>query len=769
MKMIFKIARTELRNLFYSPVAWFLAVAFLVQCAIFFSSALYPLANWQDVAVRNNPKFKDWGLPLIMGIFSPTGSFTGNVMTNLYLFVPLLTMGLISREINNGTIKLLYSSPVKLRSIVLGKYLAIMIYNLLLMAIVVIFMITAVFSIKSPDVVFLLSVCLGYFLLLCTYAAIGLFMSSLSTYQIVSAIGTFTLLFALSYVGRLWQEYDFVRDLTYFLSLAGRTRNMLNGLVTTKDVIYFVLVVCMFLGFTVFKLKGGRESTPWYVKARRYALVFITTLAIGYVTSRPGMIGYWDATDTKMNTLHPKVQSIVKELGKEPLEVVLYCNLLGAGAANGFPAARNAYLDDVWEKYLRFKPDIQFKYVYYYDYLGGRSFWPNKTLKETAKEIARGYEVSLSKFMPPEEIRKQFNPEPENYRLVMELKYKGRSTFLRTFDDAMFWPDENTTAAALKRLLGGQLPKVVYTSGNLERNINKMGEREFMLHTLAKENRGALINNGYNFDTLSLDRQEIPGDVTAVVLADPKVELSNTTISKLKQYIDKGGNLFILGEPGKQQMVNPLLQYIGVEMKPGTMVQLSKHEAPNLVTPYATRNMAYLVESPLLMSMRKKGADTVNIFMPGVTELAYSTNNGFTVKPLAYTMPGAAWMKAGTLVVDSAAPIFNMAEGDYKKDSFPTILALSRQINNKEQRIIVAGDADLMSNMRRASDFIGIAFYAWLDDEKFPVFTPRPPFKDTLVTISPERAAFIRTFTVYILPAIVLILGTVLLIRRKRK
>ncbi|MHA4811417.1 Gldg family protein [Flavitalea flava] len=769
MKMIFKIAKTELRNLFYSPVAWFLTIAFMVQCGIFFASAIYPLANWQDVAMRNDPKFKDWGLTLTIGIFSPTGAFTSNVMRNLYLFVPLLTMGLISREVNNGTIKLLYSSPVKLRSIVLGKYLSIMIYNLLLLTIVGIFMTTAIFSIKSVDLTFLVSVSLGYFLLLCTYSAIGLFMSSLSTYQIVSAIGTFTLLFTLSYVGQLWQEYDFVRDLTYFLSLAGRTNKMLNGLVTTKDVIYFILVVYMFLGFTLFKLKGGRESSPWYVKARRYMLVFLSTLTIGYISSRPGMIGYWDATRNKLNTLHPKAQEIVKELGNEPLEIVLYCNLLGGGAANGFPANRNAYLDDVWEKYVRFKPDIKFTYRYYYDYWKDHSIWPGKTMKETAKEIARGYEINVSRFMPPEEIHKEFDPEPEDYRLVMELKYKGRTTFLRTFDDPNFWPDENTTAAALKRLLGKDLPRVGYVTGNLERDINKRGEREFNSHTLAKDRRSALINHGYNFDTLSLDRQDIPADLTALVVADPKVILSDTTISKLKQYIDKGGNMMIIGEPGKQHVLNPLLRLIGVELKPGTMVELSKDEVPNMIRPYLNRNMVFLAEDPSLIKLRKKGVDTADLNMPGTVEVAYAPGNGFTVKPLMMTHPNRVWVKAGTLVVDSVAPVFNLAEGDYKKDSFPTLIAMTRQVGNKEQRILVAGDADWMSNLRQGGSFVGVALYNWMDYGRFPVYTPRPDFIDVLLTISPETAGVQRIIFVYLLPALVLILGTVLLIRRKRK
>src|SRR5690606_28313783 len=115
-------------------------------------------------------------------------------MQKLYLYIPLLTMGLISRETSSGTIKLLYSSPIKVREIVFGKYLAMIVYSLVLVTIVTIFVISGIAQIESPDTGMLMTALLGFFLLLCAYAAIGLFMSSLTTYQVVAAICTFVMI-----------------------------------------------------------------------------------------------------------------------------------------------------------------------------------------------------------------------------------------------------------------------------------------------------------------------------------------------------------------------------------------------------------------------------------------------------------------------------------------------------------------------------------------------------------------------------------------------
>jgi ABC-2 type transport system permease protein len=774
MKMISKIAKNELRNLFYSPVAWFLAIAFMVQCAWFYTNALLYMGRWQEVLMRNNPKFNNFGaVSLTTSIFLNSDGMFNHALQNLFLFVPLLCMGLISREINNGTIKLLYSSPVKVHEIVIGKYLAVMIYNLLLVGIMGVFMVTGAFNIRSVDYGMLLSASLGFYLLVCAYSAIGLFMSSLTTYQIVSAIGSFVIIFILTRIGILWQKVDFVRDLTWFLSLTGRTSKMLSGLITSRDVFYFVAIAFMFVSFTILKLKSTRESKPWYVKARGYIMVTAITLLFGYISSRPAFTMYCDATAAKVNTIHDRTQRVIKELGKEPLEVTLYTNLLGAGANRGFPESRNTYLSEVWDKYVRFKPDIRFNYVYYYDYDKSidegtllRSF-PKKSTKQMAEQMAEGQDVSFSRFLSPAEIKKTINLLPERYRLVMQLKYKGRTTFLRTFDDNLFWPAEQQVAAAIKRLENASLPQILFVTGDLERSISKKGEREYRTHSTAKENRFSLMNLGFDVDTIALNKANIPANITALVLADPKTGLSDTALVKIKQYINDGGNMLIMGEPGKTQLLNPLLQQLGVQLLEGTLIQPSKDEMPHMVTPYLTAAAGNLAEEQVLLKMKKTG-DSLRMLFPGATAMAYAKQGPFSVNPLLKTIGDETWLKLGKLVTDSVAPVYNPQEGDIK-GSFATALALTRQINNRQQRIVVCSDADFLSNLRSGEHFLGMAFYSWLNEGAFPIYTPRTEPKDNKLTVGTTGVKTMRIVYVWVLPALTLLFASILLIRRKRK
>jgi ABC-2 type transport system permease protein len=311
------------------------------------------------------------------------------------------------------------------------------------------------------------------------------------------------------------------------------------------------------------------------------------------------------------------------------------------------------------------------------------------------------------------------------------------------------------------------MPKVLFVTGDLERNIYKRGEREYAVHSTAIYYRSSLINIGFDADTISPGTQDIPSDVTALVLADPKMDLSANSISKIRQYIDKGGNMLILGEPGKQYVLNPLLQHLGVQLMNGILVEPSKDEMPQMVFPYITPACSNLAQENTFLRMKRTG-DSIRVLMPGATAIAYAHDGAFSVNPLLITDGQQSWLKAGRLVTDSTAPVYSPQEGDIK-GIFPTALALTRQVNNKQQRIIICGDADFMSNSRVVGSFLTRGIYSWLDEGKFPNYTPRPDPKDNKLKIKAEGVEMLKIIYIWVLPVLILIGGTILLIRRKRK
>ncbi|NML19227.1 ABC transporter permease subunit [Pseudoflavitalea sp. G-6-1-2] len=789
MKRILTIAKNELRNLFYTPVAWFTLIVFWWMCALFYTMPLAVIGPRLYRAGLANPTFPLFSPATFTAGFitNPDKSMLTEVLQYLYLFIPLLTMNTISREFNGGTHRLLYSSPLRMRQLVAGKFLGITVFNLLFMLILAAFMITAAFDIKSVDYPLLLSAGLGVFLLLSAYAAIGFFASSLTRYPIVAAVISFTILIILNSINTLWQQYDFVRDLTWFLSLKSRTGRMLKGLITTKDIIYFALIIMMFVSFTLFVLKGKIQQIPWYVKTGRFLSVFVGCLAIGYLSSRQNAIGYLDVTAGKINSLHPVTQQNLKLFDGAPMEITLYTNLLTPApnernAFVGLPANSNNYLS-MWEPYRRFKSDIQIKHVYYYAVPPGDSSlyrtFPGKSLKQIAGLVSKTMKIDSSIFIGPEEIRKMIDPAKLGYQRGIKISWKDRSVFINFFPgetgrshfEGLETTSEPAFNAAFKRLAGEKMPRIGFITGELERDITKSGEREYGW-------LGSLYPLGFDIDILNLATQNIPPDITTLVLADPKRDLSAEVLSKLNSYIDAGGNMFILGEPGKQYVLNPLLQKVGVNMMPGQLVHPSFHETPDVVPTYETPAVSYFGDEYNLVSTRRfimfnnnrLPSDTATSKLYGVTGLSFKTDSGFTATPLFQTMPWKSWQKMGKLVLDSVPPVFNEQEGDQSANSYTTAMQLTRQKNGKEQRIVIAGDADFVSPLRigvRYEQVRGI--FSWLNYNRYPTYTIFPFPEDNWLNMTPSWVKLERLIYVWIVPSLLILFGIIILIRRKRR
>lgn len=790
MKTIINIARTELRTLFYSPIAWFLLIVFFIQCSVVYFNQLSRYAITQEISGELSAQVSS----LTYGLFVGFGGLFEPVLQNLYLYIPLLTMSLISRETGSGTIMLLFSSPVKVSEIVFGKFLAMMMYSLLLVLVISVFIVSGFYHIAHPDTGMLLSAMLGFYLLLCAYASIGLFMSCLTTYQVVAAIATFLMIGILSYVGSLWQGVTFVRELTYYLAMNQRTGNMIEGLITSKDLIYFGLIILMFLSFAMLKLRSGMESVAPLTKSARYFGVFAVVLIVGYISSMPRFVRYFDATANKSRTIVPRIQQILADMKDAPLTVTAYNNLLGLYWDFGGPESYNA-VQSRWEPYMRFNPGIELKNVIYYDsvleYPQMMKGYPGKTLKDIAEQTARSRGLDITDFKTPEEIRAEINLQPELNRYVMRLNWKGRSEFLRVFDDNRVWPGETEVAAVLKRLQRAAIPKIYFLTGDLERNTGKLGGRDYKQITTESRSRYALMNQGFGIDTVSLEQGLIPEDLSILVIADPRIAFSNTALEKLREFIGKGGNLLMAGEPGKQSLLNPLLQEVGVKMLDGRVIQQSENYEPDLAAPYVTPE-----GKALSIAFRSATGDSDKVNMLSAAALSFSDSAGFVMSPLLMTDARVTWNKLRpldsnavsaaffsgssidqpqTTILQKAVVKYSPEDGDVR-GPLCTAVALSRKLGQKEQRIIITGDADFLSNrwMQQANPAaVNFAFstavFSWLNYGEYPIDATRPKAKDTMVTVSTKKLQRLKIIYSWMMPAALALLGGIILIRRKRR
>jgi ABC-2 type transport system permease protein len=703
--------------------------------------------------------------PGVSGLFA-------KITETLYLYIPLLSMGLMSRETSSGSIKLLLSSPVKISEIILGKYLAIVTYGFLLILILAVYSLIGAIAIKDADITLILSGLIGLFLLTCTYAAIGLFMSSLTSYQVVAAISTLAVFAVLRFVGGIGQEINFVRDLTYFLSISGRADDMLKGLITTKDVLYFIIIIVLFISLCILRLQAGREAKPWGVQVGKYVVLIVISLMLGYISSRPSLIGYLDMTATKSRTLTKNSQDVAKMING-PLTITTYVNLLDQDIYSGLPAARNGDLD-MFADYRRFIPGLTMKYVYYYDatdlqnnrnmiYQGNIK---GLSIKQVAEKVADNMGLDLDDFMPPAQIRKIIDLSKENNAFVRVLDYKGKTSKLRLYNEMKRFPEEAEITAAIKRLVVS-VPKIGFITGNNERSLDKTGDRNYQMIINDRTARQSLINQGFDAENIDINSQAIPDDIKVLVLADPTIPLTGEALQKINKYIDDGGNMIITAEPGRQQILNPLLSYVGVQLMDGMLVVPSKNETPDMV--YATIADQAVEIDPIFGRLQHSNSF---VAMQGVTAIAFEQQRKFHINTLLESTP-SGWNKTRKTDLTSTEVIYDAVAGD-KKGSFPVAAALSRIVNSRRQKIIVSGDADFMSNLALKAPkgynlTYGQSLFKWFCNGEFPVDVKRIVTTDDTLHIKRKQLSTFKLIFLGIVPALIVALGAFILISRKRK
>ncbi len=746
MKMIIKIARMELQKMFYSPIAWLVLIVFAIQSGLTFMGY-----------INSYVMSKELGGPLAeltASIFTSQSGFFAQMERNIYLYIPLLTMGLLSREFGSGSIKLLYSSPISNRQIAFGKFLSMMIFGFAMISILFLECFYGFFAIKDYDFPLVATGLLGVFLVICTYSAIGLFMSSLTSYQVVAAIGTFVTFFVLGQVGNMWQSIEFVRDVTYWLSINGRSYTFISGLICSEDLLYFILVSGLFITFTIFRLKGTREKSRPYVSFARYAGAFMVVALIGSVSTIPSLMKYYDSSYTKFNTLTQNSQDVISKL-KGKITITTYVNIFDQSFYYGLPSVQK-YDMAKYEQYRRFYPDMKFKYKYYYALpLGENALkyhqmrYQGLTTEETLEKVCKSYRLNPKRFKPGMDFLDEIDLKDEGNRFVRKVTSQDKKwCYLRLYDDVMRFPDESQNTAAFKKLVM-ELPMVGFVKGHEERGVNDFGSRGYF--SLAKEKpfRHALINNGFDITECSLFTP-VDKNIDILIIAGSKTMFSEGELKTLNDYIDRGGNLIIACDRKRQEFMNPLVERFGVKFMDGQVVEYNEGYTQDLVTAEFTpagKELAYhfnniaLMEScitmdgavgisykdtgdfkvtPVLVSdtMKNMPASNDPEFLKQMEQAQKAkkeqAGKGISkVDPMIFEMLGGqipqnnsnqtkekyigSWNELKTKDFIDDVAVFNPEQGE-AGGAITMALALERKLGSKNQKIMILGDADCFSN-----------------------------------------------------------------------
>lgn len=235
MKNTLTVARKEFQSYLTSPMAYIVVCIFLALSGIFFTilgSAWYTTTSISD--------------------------FLSNGGLILLLMAAVITMRLIAEERKLGTFELLLTAPIRDSELIIGKFLGSLGMLVIMLLLTVLYpILLEVYG--DPDVGAILSGYLGILLLGMTCLAVGIFTSTLSSNQIVSAVVAGAILFSLwfvSYAAGYLPEA--LANVVNYFSLSYYYSDFLTGLIGTQGIIYYISVTILFLFLAIRSIENSR-------------------------------------------------------------------------------------------------------------------------------------------------------------------------------------------------------------------------------------------------------------------------------------------------------------------------------------------------------------------------------------------------------------------------------------------------------------------------------------------------------------------------------
>ena len=351
---------------------------------------------------------------------------------------------------------------------------------------------------------------------------------------------------------------------------------------------------------------------------------------------------------------------------------------------------------------------------------------------------------------------------------TLVLQYKDKTEKVQSVD-------EREITSAVIRVISGTQRKAYFVQGHGERD--PMGETPLSYRGVAQLLKG----DNFTVETLALSQhKDVPDDATVVIIAGPTADFLPEETEQITRYLAKGGKLLLLLDPPLGERPQPLTGLIGlakewgVEVGNDVVLDVSgRSQRPELVVvvpPYPSH--------PITESFR---VGTIFPLARSVTP-AKPAPEGKSVQPIIESAR-QAWAETDLKGLQSAGsqPEMNADKGDKEGPvtiavavSTPAPPADAKPDDPKappQTRIVVFGDSDFASDaVARSIGNIDLFLntISWLTaQENLISIRPKEPGNSRL-TMTPRELNWVWWFAVAILPAAVIVIGSVSLMRRRR-
>lgn len=515
MRAIFK---RELRSYFQTVIGWLYLAATLALYGLYFFA--YNL---------------NYGYAKV--------SYAVNAISFLFLLtVPVLTMRSLAEEKKSRTDQLILTSPVSVGKIVLAKYFAMSAVHTI-----------AVFAMSATPLLLLAfgkapsaenyAALLGFWLYGMLCIAVGLFVSSLTESQVISAVLTFVFLFVGYMMGgltslfsasgnlltRILGCYDFVKPLEAFL----------DGRLSVTGIVYYATLSALFLFLTGQSIQKRRLTvSKKRIKLGAFhagyvaASIALTALVNLFAAELPGAYMEIDLTSSKLYSLTDETKGFLKGLSKD---VTIYVIASESGAD-----------ETVSETLKRYEELSRHVTVEYKD----PAVSPNFYQEYTKESVSSGSLIAVC---------------GDVSRVIDYSKLYETSVDYSTFSQqATGYDGEGQITSALQYVTSDAMPVLYQLTGH--------GEAE-----LSGTFADAVEKANITLKSLNLlEVEEVPEDAHALVINGPVSDLSGDDAKKVISYLKRKGNVLAAVNyqaSGKMKNFYSVLEEFGLGVQKGLIAE----------------------------------------------------------------------------------------------------------------------------------------------------------------------------------------------------
>ena len=435
-------------------------------------------------------------------------------------------------------------------------------------------------------------------------------------------------------------------------------------------------------------------------------LLIAAALLIGFLSTRYGFIH--DVSHTQRASLSEPSAKLLESM-QGPIEIVSYARPQGD---------LRKTISDFVARYERVKPDLKLTFVD----------------PDADPDAMRNAGVQIDG--------------------EIELRYKGRNERLKILSEAEL-------SSALLRLSRARERLVAFLEGEGERKPDGVANADLGQFGATLKQRGI-----HNLNLALAAIGKVPDNIDLLVIANPRVALTGSAAMAIVDYIERGGNLLWLLEADEKNGLDALAEALSIRVLPGVIVDGA--------------GQAYGIEDPSFVAVNRYPAHVINqgfdlgTLFPQPVALAQLTPPQWDFKPILQSS-AQSWNETGHI------PKAGEAAGDVRYDgadgeiSGPldfgfAMTRLSPRADAREQRVVVIGDGDFISNSYIGNggnrDF-GTRVFDWLLTDDALIDVPEAVAEDRVIKLS-ETALAVISFG-FLLGLPILLAGSGLWIWRRRR